>query len=166
MGIGEVDAVARNALSGGEGPAVYQEDKSQVAPKMKSIVKAWEAMASEVRASMSKSTPAYPVALNAITNAMNGLKSDMRLVSRILVGGDGTKERTTLVGMESFDYNTGRYKLQPLPEKAEAVFNQVNDLFFLVDPRRRAEPSRGIASLEAAEQLFREWLELAQQSAA
>lgn len=164
MGIGEVDAVARNEMGtvGSTGAALYQEDMSIVIPKMKAINERWSTMVAKVQKALSASTPAYPVAADTITNAMNALKADMRIVSKVLVGGEATRERSTLVGLESFDYNTGRYKLQPLPEKAELVFSQVNDLYFLVDPRRRADPAKGLASLEQADALFREWQSLAQ----
>ena len=163
----ETDAVARNAMSGGGGPALYDEvAKARLKEQLELATARWRKMATDVRKALDKSTPAYPVAESALLNNMNALKADMRAVSKTLSGGDITISYTSPGGVKNveFDYNTGQYKLQPIPEQAEAVFTIVNSVYFDAI-KRRAPASAALAGMAKADEQFERWLTMVEAAA-
>lgn len=153
------DSIELSSLgSGTEKDAVYQESGKQVTPKLKLITEQFTKMVDDVRKAMQRSTPGYAAAQSALSSNMNSLKSDMRLVGRILGGGEVSYAKN------QFDYGSGKYKLAPVPAKAEAVISQVNYLFTMVDPATKLPAKQGLAALDKAEATFNEFAELVKQA--
>ena len=61
---------------------------------------------------------AKPAAKSVIDINMNQLKVDMRVVAKALSGGSITENKPNNMGQQiaTFDYNSGQFKLAPLPE--------------------------------------------------
>ena len=57
-----------------------------------------------------------------------------------------------------FDYNSGKFKLQPIPEQAEVVFLQINT--FVYPGVLKADAADTLQGLEKAEVLFDQWLRM------
>ena len=161
----ETDAVARNQMSGGGGPALYDEvARSQVRARTDAAAERWRKMIGDVVKALDRTTPAYPVAQSALDNNMNALKADMRAVSKELSGGDITVGYVSPGGVQQpvFDYNSGQFKLQPLAEQCEAVFTAVNAVYFDAIKRRAPAPV-ALEGVAAADKLFAAWLAQVQQ---
>lgn len=92
-------------------------------------------------------------AKTVLITAMSALKSDMRLISKTISGGDITVRANP--GSEAkFDYNTGKFEYKMIPAKCEKVLDQVNEIYFYyVDvPLDKAQ-----AECDKAVQLFKDW---------
>ena len=99
---------------------------------------------------------AKPAAKSVIDINMNQLKVDMRVVAKVS-GGSITENKPNNMGQQiaTFDYNSGQFKLAPLPEKAEAIFAVVNDLY--VNGLKGPIPP-ALALVRKADALFVEWV--------
>ena len=159
------DSLARAAIgtpsTSGQKP-IYDE-ASQVPEKLAAAKQRWSKMIGEVRKALNAKTPSKPNAQSAIANNMNQLKTDMRVVSKSLVGGDITTRSETVSGQNiaEFNYNTGQFKLQPLPERAEGVFCVINDLYANeLNMKTQVPVEKAIARVDEAEAKFSEWVSM------
>lgn len=165
-GFDDIDAVTRNSL-GSDGPASYEPafsamdeaERAAVLAKIEAVGTRWRRMSADVGKALSASTPAYPVAQSALDNNMNAVKGEMRTVAKALSGGDITVRDDTMGGVDQpqFDYNKGSFKLQPLAEQAEQVFDVINGLYF-DGIKRKAPPDSILASMDEASGRFDAWL--------
>ena len=153
-GQGEDDSVARSAISSGIGTPLYDE-RASVKPKLAAVKTRWTTMNAELTKALEKG--AKPVAKSVIDTNMNQLKVDMRVVAKALSGGSITENKPNNMGQQiaTFDYNSGQFKLAPLPEKAEAIFAVVNDLY--VNGLKGPIPP-ALALVRKADALFVEWV--------
>ena len=79
-------------------------------------------------------------------------------------GGSITENKPNNMGQQiaTFDYNSGQFKLAPLPEKGEAVYAVINDLY--VNGLKRP-PEAALALVKKADALFAEWVAMAEAAA-
>ena len=137
------------------GSAIYNEDSKQNELFSK-IDKKWHTMCSTVEADLKKgSISAKADAKSSISLALNSLKSDMRTVSKIVAGGDIFEKGG--MGLSKFDYNTGQFSLKEAAAKAEAVFTEINDLYFYTIDKSSEE---ALLQLKRADELYEDWKKL------
>lgn len=160
LGLGDYDSVERNAFGDGDKNA-YLASRVKVGPMKDASIDRWKAMVTEVRKQMQRSPPAYALAASAITSTMQTLKTDMRLVSKVLEGGGGE-----IIDGRSFDYVSGKFTLPPTAAQAEALFSEVNNAYFLANPRIRDDPKKCLTSIDKADAIFSKWVSMVEESIA
>jgi hypothetical protein len=110
--------------SDSRGAAIYDENLTRL-EKTKAVEKRWKNMIKTITESV-KSNKVSP-AKSAIEINMNALKSDMRLVSKIISGGDILQRNGDLA---KFDYNSGQFQLKEVASLVEEAIGIINDIYF------------------------------------
>jgi len=143
------------------GPALYDlSEKQMLNDKVKRIEAQFNAMTEKVDRT---STLSRQDAQGVISNYMGYLKTDMRTVTKSLLGGD-ILQRQSSVGLSGtreamFDYNSGQFALLPLAADTETIVAEINDLYFNTLPNAPLEQVH--SEIIAIDSLFKDWLKLA-----
>merc|ERR1711918_50972 len=103
-------------------------------------------------------------AQTVLANNMTALKNDMRLVAKVACDGD-ILERNNPDDPKSeakFDYNTGKFSYKPVAQKAESIFDQINDLYFYNFGRdvKTIDQGETMAAMERIDSDFENWLNM------
>jgi len=140
------------------GPAVYDlGEKAALKTKMEKIIKTFEDMTSKVEVAVKAGKRSDAQA--QISNSMGSLKSDVRTVTKALLGGDilSRSDSTGFSGTKEakFDYTTGQFALKALSADAESVLSLITDLYFNSIPT--AAPEAIAQELSATKTAFNIW---------
>lgn len=141
------------------GDMIYNEAELKVVKeKLQRVEEKWSSMMTSVSDLSKKgSNRGDRMEIQSILGRdMTDLKVDMRRVSKVACGGD-ILVRGNAQDAAQFDYNSGKFAYKPLPQQAENVIGQINEVYF---NGVKAEPAVLDAEIDKANRLFGEWLTL------
>ncbi len=141
------------------GATIYDEAEVKVIKeKLAGVEKKWTTMMNEVGDLSKKgNNRGDRMEIQSILGRdMADLKVDMRRVSKVASGGD-ILVRGNVQDAAQFDYNSGKFAYKPIPQQAENVIGQINEVYF---NGVKAEAAVLDAEIDKANRLFGEWLAL------
>lgn len=137
------------------GPKLFNEAESSLVNKKRlRIQSSWDSFSIRLEKYINKGIKQESKTI--IANAMSSLKLDMRSVSKAVCQGDIIVrfQSSDVDAIPNFDYNSGKFVLKNIAQKAEDIFDKVNELYFYgID----AGAEKALKDLAEAQQLFREW---------
>mmetsp|Transcript_21338 Transcript_21338/g.65069 ORF Transcript_21338/g.65069 Transcript_21338/m.65069 type:complete len:219 (+) Transcript_21338:241-897(+) len=145
-----------SAVEGGGSASVFDEEAKAREQKAK-VEAEWTKIRGVVDKALERGKQSDLLAAKDILALnMGNIKSRMRDVSRIGVGGE-IMEKEEGSGLSKFDYNTGKFSLKELVQKPEDVFAAVNETYFYIG-RKDVESAR--VQWAKAVTAYEEWIKL------
>ena len=89
-------------------------------------------------------------------NGMTSIKIDLRRISKVASGGE-IVVRNKEGAEANFDYNSGKFELKPLAQRAEDIISKVNDVYFYVVKQESTESTQ--LDIDKLRSMFGDWLQ-------